>query len=270
MTAARSASGTGGTAGGPGSVPGAGLSEELNARCRRTPSGSRPRHHRQVAAAGRVGAGHSFVRGLRQAERRLIAVRRAYRGGHTGAVQHAQEHEPGLGREPHVAPRVVADGRALGFHPRLERHVRPVRPRGHRGAGHHRAGVEAGQRRAADPGLRPYRGAAVLAQGQAAFGHPVADLRVLTVTAVHGDPRLHPARMGMPGPLRQSPAVLLLQIRQQPLDQVVEHLPRLRPGEQVPHPAGQLPQPRVPARHQIIHRLKCRARSNDGSTHIVT
>ena len=67
----------------------------------------------------------------------------------------------------------------------------------------------------------------------------------------------------MPGPLRQGPAVLLLQIRQQTFDQVTEHLMRLRPSEQVPHPAGQLPQPRLPARHQIIHHLKYHARSTN-------
>ena len=77
------------------------------------------------------------------------------------------------------------------------------------------------------------------------FHHVIADLRLEGVRAPRApaQKRLHPARMAMPGPLREGPAVLLLQVRQQPVDQVSEHLPRLRPGEQMPHPAGQLPQP---------------------------
>ncbi len=43
-----------------------------------------------------------------------------------------------------------------------------------------------------------------------------------------GQKRLHPARWPLSGPLRQGPAVLLLQVRQEYLDQVTDHLPRLR------------------------------------------
>jgi hypothetical protein len=47
---------------------------------------------------------------------------------------------------------------------------------------------------------------------------------------------LDPVRGGVPGPLGHRPAVLATQVRQQALDQVREHLPRLRTREQVPQP----------------------------------
>ncbi len=50
---------------------------------------------------------------------------------------------------------------------------------------------------------------------------------------------LDPVRGGMPGPPSHRPAVLPAQVRQQPLDKIGEHLPRLRPGEQMPQPARQ-------------------------------
>lgn len=50
---------------------------------------------------------------------------------------------------------------------------------------------------------------------------------------------LDPVRGGMPGPLRHRPAVLAPQVRQQALDQVREHLPWLRPREQVTQPCGE-------------------------------
>jgi hypothetical protein len=50
---------------------------------------------------------------------------------------------------------------------------------------------------------------------------------------------LDPVRGGMPGPTGHRPAVLAAQVRQQPLDEIGEHLPRLRPGEQMPQPARQ-------------------------------
>lgn len=48
--------------------------------------------------------------------------------------------------------------------------------------------------------------------------------------------RLNPVRRGMPGPVGHGPGVLAPQVGQQPLDQVREHLPRLRPRKQIPKP----------------------------------
>lgn len=71
--------------------------------------------------------------------------------------------------------------------------------------------------------------------------------------------RLDPPGMGVPRPLSQGPAVLLLQIRGHALDQGVEDLARLGPGEQVRHAVGQLAQLRAVRGDELIHYLKYHA-----------
>ncbi len=84
------------------------------------------------------------------------------------------------------------------------------------------------------------------------------------VPQVIGRPRggvqelLHPVRRRMPRPRRQRPPVHPAQPRQQAVDQVREHLPRLGPREQIPQPLRQRrqflsPHPEVLFRHIHQH-----------------
>ena len=62
-------------------------------------------------------------------------------------------------------------------------------------------------------------------------------------------------------PHRERPAVLLRQLRQQALDELREHHPRLRPVEEVPQRAGQLHQFVMPLGHQLSRHIQHHARS---------
>ncbi len=78
---------------------------------------------------------------------------------------------------------------------------------------------------------------------------------------------LHPVRRHMPGPFRQRPAVLLRQLRQQPLDILREHHPRLGPVEQPPQRTGQIGQFRVPSGYLLSRHTRHHARSTRMTGH---
>ena len=73
---------------------------------------------------------------------------------------------------------------------------------------------------------------------------------------------LDPVRTRMPGPTGHGPAVLPAQVRQQALDQVREHLPRLRPREQMPQPRSE----RSKFLRPPLHVLTCHINQHDHST----
>ena len=55
-----------------------------------------------------------------------------------------------------------------------------------------------------------------------------------------GQQVLHPVRAGVPGGLGQRPAVVILQLRQQPVDHVAAGQPRLAAGEARRYPGHQV------------------------------
>jgi hypothetical protein len=65
----------------------------------------------------------------------------------------------------------------------------------------------------------------------------------------------------MPGTFRQRPAVLLRQLRQQPLNELREHRPRLQPVEQVPQRTSQGGQFSIPPGYLLSRHTQHHARS---------